>query len=276
MVLNNVLAVNPFIRYWTSMMYLSNVTGLSRIYYPESSFLKAIRFDSLARPDKPIVYHNAWNLSKQTLDQFSNRIGDGYKQIDAQSLCACSALPFVEGTVDIDGDTYCEGALIDTVNFKQLLDDHPDLDEIWISRIVDAAQVRAPKNITEALGNLCMLFAATVGEDDIKLFKYHVKEDNKWKGRIVEIKVDSNINFDWTHSNLENGRDAGYRATDAGAEGLCGLTEAIEKRFGALKICGVVAFRKAMIDRRQNCACRLEISQISFHVCKVGHHPQFE
>jgi predicted acylesterase/phospholipase RssA len=218
-VLNNVLAVNPFIRYWTSMMYLSNVTGLSRIYYPESSFLKAIRFDSLARPDKPLIYHNAWNLSKQTLDQFSNRIGDGYKQIDAQSLCACSALPFVEGTVDIDGDTYCEGALIDTVNFKQLLDDHPDLDEIWISRIVDAAQVRAPKNITEALGNLCMLFAATVGEDDIKLFKYHVKEDNKWKGRIVEIKVDASINFDWTHSNLDNGRAAGYRATDMALKG---------------------------------------------------------
>jgi predicted acylesterase/phospholipase RssA len=218
-VLNNVLAVNPFIRYWTSMMYLSNVTGLSRIYYPESSFLKAIRFDSLARPDKPLIYHNAWNLSKQTLDQFSNRIGDGYKQIDAQSLCACSALPFVEGTVDIDGDTYCEGALIDTVNFKQLLDDHSDLDEIWISRIVDAAQVRAPKNITEALGNLCMLFAATVGEDDIKLFKYHVKEDNKWKGRIVEIKVDASINFDWTHSNLDNGRAAGYRATDMALKG---------------------------------------------------------
>ena len=39
-----------------------------------------------------------------------------------------------------------------------------------------------------------MLFAATVGEDDIKLFKYHVKEDNKWKGRIVEIKVDASIN----------------------------------------------------------------------------------
>ena len=75
----------------------------------------------MSRPDKPIIYHNAWNLSKQTLDQFSNRVNDGYKQVTAQSLCACSALPFVEGTVDIDGDTYCEGALIDTVNFKQLL-----------------------------------------------------------------------------------------------------------------------------------------------------------
>lgn len=28
------------------------------------------------------------------------------------------------GAVDIDGETYCEGALIDTVNFKNLLQKH--------------------------------------------------------------------------------------------------------------------------------------------------------
>ncbi len=211
--LNYLLAVNPFIRFWTSMMYLSNINGLSRIYYPESSFLKAIKFKRLFDADKPYIYHNAWNLSTQKLELFSNA-RDSYKPVTAQSLCACSALPFVEGTVDIDGDTYCEGALIDTVNFKQLIDDHPDLDEIWISRIVDAGQVRAPKNITEALGNLCMLFAATVGEDDIRLFKYHVKEDNKWHGKIIEFKVDSDVNFHWNHENLDRGCGRGYRAVD--------------------------------------------------------------
>lgn len=211
-ILNHVMAVNPFVRFWTSMMYLSNVNGLSRIYYPDSSFLKAIDFKRLSEKDKPFIFHNAWNLSKQKLELFSNHPRDDYKSINAQTLCACSALPFVEGTVDIDGDTYCEGALIDTVNFWRLLEDNKDLDEIWVSRIVDATQVRAPKNITEALGNLCMLFAATVGEDDIKLFKHYVREEGKWHGKIVEIKVDANINFDWSHANLEKGRDRGYHA----------------------------------------------------------------
>lgn len=218
--LNDVLAVNPFVRFWTSMMYLSNISGLSRICYPQSSFMRAIKFDRLFEKQKPFIFHNAWNITKEQLELFSNKpsfhskTNYSYRNITPESLCACSALPFVEETVEIDGDIYCEGALVDTVNFKQLIEDHPDLDEIWVSRIVDAGQVRAPRNITDALDNLCMLFAATVGEDDIKLFRYHVKEESSWHGQIIEIRVSDRINFDWTHSNLDNGRRYGYNATD--------------------------------------------------------------
>jgi predicted acylesterase/phospholipase RssA len=211
-VLNHAFAANPFIRYLSSMMYLSNVTGLSRIYYPESTFMKAIKFERLYEKRKPTIIHNAWNLSKQKLELFSNR-GSKYKPITPASLCACSALPFIEETVDIDGDTYCEGALVDTVNFKSLIDDFgKDLHEIWISRIVDAKQVREPENLHDNLANLCQLFAATVGEDDVNLFKYHVKEDKTWKGTIVEIQVRSDIDFTWSHANLDKGRSGGFAA----------------------------------------------------------------
>ena len=213
-ILNHVMAPNPFVRYLTSLMYLSEVNGLSRIYYPDSVFMKGIKFERLFEDKKPFIYHNAWNLSKQQLDLFSNEKGDGYKDIRSASLCACSALPFIEGTVEIDGDTYCEGALVDTVNFQRLLEDHKDLDEIWVSRIVDAKQIRRPENLHDSLGNLCQLFAATVGEDDVKLFKYHVREENKWKGTIVEIQVSHYINFKWSHENLNRGRAAGCKAAD--------------------------------------------------------------
>jgi predicted acylesterase/phospholipase RssA len=214
---NHVMAVNPFVRFWTSLMFLSNMNGLSKIYYPDSNFMNAIKFEKLNEDGKPYIYHNAWNLTKKTLALFSNK-KDEYKSINAASLCACSALPFVEGTVQIDGDNdgdvYCEGALVDTVNFQKLLEDHPDLDEIWISRIVDAQQIREPKNLHDALANLCQLFAATVGEDDVKLFKYHVREDNKWRGTIVEIRVARNIDFTWSHENLELGQTGGFEAAD--------------------------------------------------------------
>jgi predicted acylesterase/phospholipase RssA len=219
-VLNSVLAVNPFVRYWTSAMYLSNISGLSRINYPDSSFMHSIKFERLYEAGKPFIFHNAWNISKQRLDLFSNKpafqskTDCSYQKITSSSLCACSALPFVEGTVEIGGDIYCEGALVDTVNFKQLIEDHPDLNEIWVSRIVDSKQVRPPRNIAEALGNLCMLFAATVGDDDVKLFRYHVQEEKKWLGRIVEIEVSNKVSFEWTHSNLDDGRDYGYAAAD--------------------------------------------------------------
>lgn len=232
-VLNDVMAVNPFVRFFTSMMYLSKVTGLSRIYYPDSEFMKKIRFERIWESENHI-FHNAWNLSQQKLALFSNKPmnNDEYSgPITSASLCACSALPYIEETVNIDGDTYCEGALVDTVNFKSLLKQYPNLEEIWVSRIVDADQVREPKNLHDALANLCQLFAATVGEDDVKLFKYHVQYNSldggdPWKGTVVEIRVSSNINFSWSHNNLDTGRKAGY---DAAIEAYDAYMEAGEK-----------------------------------------------
>jgi predicted acylesterase/phospholipase RssA len=224
-ILNQVMAPNPFVRYLMSMMYLSNINGLSRINYPDSEFMKGINFEELKKPGKPFIFHNAWNLNEQKLALFSNRemknTSEEYKgSIDASTLCACSALPFIEGSVEIDGVTYCEGALVDTVNFESLLEEHPDVEEIWVSRIVDSKQIRKPENLHDALANLCQLFAATVGEDDVRLFKYHVrydkptsgKEEDRWKGTIVEIHVPGHINFKWNHSNLDNGRVLGRAA----------------------------------------------------------------
>jgi predicted acylesterase/phospholipase RssA len=221
-ILNQAMAPNPFVRYLTSLMYLSNVTGLSRINYPNSAFMKGIKFDRLFpegdEEDTPFIFHNAWNLDKQKLALFSNRrTGEKAYQgaINATTLCACSALPFIEETVKIDGDTYCEGALVDTVNFQTLIENHGhEIDEIWVSRIVDSKQIRKPANLHDALANLCQLFAATVGEDDVKLFKYHLKEENNWKGTVVEIHVPAHINFKWNHSNLDQGRKLGRAAAE--------------------------------------------------------------
>ena len=228
-ILNQVMAPNPFVRNLTSMMYLSGVNGLSKINYPKSEFMKRINFEQLKKAETPTIFHNAWNLDKQKLALFSNRpmkmANEKYTfdgPIDASTLCACSALPYIEGTVEIDGVTYCEGALVDTVNFDSLLEEHPDLDEIWVSRIVDSKQIQKPENLHDALANLCQLFAATVGEDDVNLFKYHIRCDKKSEAekkrtkklKIVEIHVPGHINFKWNHSNLDNGCKLGKVAAE--------------------------------------------------------------
>jgi predicted acylesterase/phospholipase RssA len=293
-ILNHGMAPNPLIRYLTSMMYLSNVTGLSRINYPNSEFMKRIKFENLfdkkkeekdekkkKEEKKPFIFHNAWNLDKQELALFANRpMGDKFYQgpIDASTLCACSALPFIEETVKIDGDTYCEGALVDTVNFWSLLEEHhkpphDQLDEIWVVRIVDSTQVRKPDNLHDALANLCQLFAATVGEDDVKLFKYHVQYDEpesgkqRWKGTVVEIHVPAGINFKWNHSNLDKGRELGREAAEAAITeyknaGITTLDENKEIRFinerkdgkegrhiDKERLAGAIALAKGTIDR---------------------------
>jgi len=228
-ILNQVLAPNPFVRYLASLMFLSGVNGLSRINYPESSFMKRIKFERLFHPGMPLIFHNAFDLDKRELAFFDNnqmkrKLPRG--PINASTLCACSALPFVEETVKIGGVTFCEGALVDTVNFETLLEEYNDpneLDEIWVCRIVDQKQIQKPNNLHDSLANLCQLFAATVGEDDVRLFRYHVQYDTlrsgkKWKGTVVEIHVSHDIDFKWNHSNLEAGRVHGRRAAEKAIE----------------------------------------------------------
>jgi predicted acylesterase/phospholipase RssA len=226
--LNHVLAVHPAVRFLTALAYKSKVNGLTKLLYPDSRLINHINFDVLFKPEKPYIYYNAFNFKSKDIDLFENKRSHGYgnrKMISPESLCACSALPYIEQTVQIDGNDYCEGALVDTVNFKSLLKDHRDsLQEIWINRIVDSHQIRKPENLHDSLANLCQLFAATVGEDDVKLFKYHVRENNRlkkrddllWEGTIVEIQVDDHVDFQWSQSNLNKGRANGkLRAEDA-------------------------------------------------------------
>ena len=210
---NQLMAAHPVSRFLTSMVYLSPVHGLSQIYYPDSDLLRSIDFDALREPGKPVIYHNAYNLTDQCIDLFCNKADGQYRPITAQSLCACSALPFLENTVEIDGKTYCEGAVVDAVSFANLLTDHPDIEEIWVSRILDRRQIQKPRNLTEALSNLIMLFAAKMSEDDVDLFRYQLMRLGS-PIRLVEIPVALNIEHSWTHSNLEHAIAEGYRTTD--------------------------------------------------------------
>jgi len=212
--LNDVLAVHPMSRFLVSLAFQSEVNGFTRIYYPDSSFLESIRFDKL-RTATADIYHNAWNLGTHSMQLFHNKREDAkYKRMSAKSLCACSALPYIEETVEIDGQVYCEGALVDTVSFKDLVEDYPDLDEVWVSRIADTRQVRPPSNIADGLANLCMLFAAEMGENDVKLFREKMRKRRHWKPRVIELPVSSSVDFRWNHENLDRGVAAGRDAVD--------------------------------------------------------------
>lgn len=205
------MAANPMARFMMSLSYLSPVNGMSRIYFKDSSFLKAIDFDAVRKADRPFVYHNAYNMDAEKLDHFSNRPHHDMLQLTAQSICACSALPFVEETVEIDGTTYCEGALIKTVDFDHLLDRHEDLEEVWIVRIVDPKQARAPKNIKDGIANLCMLFAGSLGKENVEEFEQVVK-DRKLKIKAIPLEVSHKLSFDWNESNLDLGIKQGTKA----------------------------------------------------------------
>jgi hypothetical protein len=261
-VLNNILAVHPMSRFLTSMAYMSEINGLSNIYYKDSTFLDGIKLGRLDLVDTkgvdqmnaeqlaklveayddsrvtqerramPEIYHNAWRLTGEDRSVASNlrlfnnkwlkyrRRKEGHRDylpITHPSLCACSALPYVEQTVKIPNDDnheYSEGALVDTVSFRNLVEDHRDLDEIWVCRIIDYRQVRLQKNLHDSLGNLCEQFAAEVGENDIELFKSHLRKSVGRIPRVVEVplSMETGINYRWDHANLDRGREEGRKA----------------------------------------------------------------
>ena len=126
--LNHVLAVNPAVRFLTGLLYKSEIDGRTRLHYENSKILKDIKFEKLNKSGKPFLFHNAFNFARKDIDIFANDPpewkGKRHKAISAASLCACSALPFIEQTVRVGGPVYCEGALVDTVNFKSLLEEH--------------------------------------------------------------------------------------------------------------------------------------------------------
>ena len=222
--LNDVLAVNPVVRYMTSLMFRSDINGLSKIFYEKSKVLDEVFREPLSAERMPEIYHNAWRVPEQGapggIQIFHNKrekSQDGkvsYLEITPQSLCACSALPFIEESVQIDGHEYTEGALVDTVNFSDILRDNPKIDEVWVSRIVDSKQVASPHNLGGALANLPMQFAAEVGENDVKLFRQHLLNQTRMQPRVVEIPINpqTRVSFEWKQSNLETGRKEGYAA----------------------------------------------------------------
>jgi predicted acylesterase/phospholipase RssA len=215
--LNDVLAVHPLSRFLVSLIYRSGVTGLARMYYPNhpnSGMHFDVEWANLFLPDRPVLYFNAYNLTDQRPELFVNRENHHlYKPMTMQSLMSCSALPYILEPIEIDGKIYCEGATVDTVNFRDLIDNHPDLDEIWVVRILARNQIHPPKTLLDAFNNLVMLFASTTSEDSIALFRLYLQERGS-RVRIVEVPVYGDILYEWSYSNLEQSIQGGYQEAD--------------------------------------------------------------
>jgi hypothetical protein len=187
------------------------------MYYPDHPN-SGIHFDfewsNLFLPDRPVLHFNAYNLSDQRPELFINRHNHPlYKPMTIQSLMAWSALPYILEPIEIEKKIYCEGATVDTVNFRDLLDNHPDLDEIWVIRILAKNQIHPPKTLLDAFNNLVMHFASTTSEDSIALFRLYLQERGS-RVRIVEVPVYGDIRYEWLYDNLEQSIQGGYAEAD--------------------------------------------------------------
>ena len=142
----------------------------------------AFDLTKLAGEDKPHIYINSYNLDTRESDIFSNRPspkGDQHPNlpITMPALCASSALPYILSPVQLDNGLHMEGALIDSFCFEAIHNRHDDLNEVWVSQIVDHKQVKPPGNLLEALNNLIMLYAGTTSRHDVEIFAHDLNRN---------------------------------------------------------------------------------------------------
>ena len=211
MYLTHWLMLNPVLRFMTDLQYNLALPGKSKLGgWNNKAVNKWMDFEALYNLPE-FIYINAYNKTKQQLEVFVNRKDHPkYQPITADSLTAGSSIPNYAMPYPMNGDIYCEGAIVDTVNFKDLVENHPDLDEVWVIRILDRSQAPMPTTLIEAELQSTMLLFETIAEDDIKLFKYHLKEDGR-DIKVIEMYVShKEVNYHWNQSNYTAGIKAGY------------------------------------------------------------------
>lgn len=210
------IALNPMVRFMAQLQYKVGKSGVAGLISSNKFVDKFIDFEQLNKSDT-LVYLNAYDLSEKKLKTFINRTHHTFNDIDADALMAGSSVLHYTENRTIDGEKfkYCEGAVIDTVNLDVLLDEHQDLDEIWVVKIADYNEVRPPENLIESELISVMLPFDTISNDDIKLFTYRLEEHNRKNNKNIRlINVDmeyGNVNYHWNHSNLQQGIETGYK-----------------------------------------------------------------
>lgn len=180
-------------------------SSVSRIYADNLDHL--IDFEGLKDIEHE-VYINALDVTNKQVALF------GKDQITRQHVVAGSSLFYVTPQQQIDGCWYGEGSYIDCLNYKGLLEHHPDVETIVVMNILNKeALIRRPKDLADAYNLSIMLPFITIAEDDTKLFEAKHKGDRnllKVGFRIPERHaVDA---MDWSAGNFKRLRDIGYEA----------------------------------------------------------------
>ncbi len=166
--------LNPMTFFLMNTGAYRSSNGLTQNYYQKNKIANQFDFQTLYKPDKPAIYHNAYNLTDHKFEIFDNK--GIHQPITEHSLYACSSLPFTAQSVSINGKEYCESTAIHATNFTYILQDHPDIQEIWVTRILDRRATSNPQTLSEALNNLITLFTTLNNEKDFKLLKLKIKK----------------------------------------------------------------------------------------------------
>ncbi|GAA5168782.1 patatin-like phospholipase family protein [Viridibacterium curvum] len=161
---------------------------------------------------KPALYLNAYNLSQRQMENFDKTA------LNPLHLQAALSFPFLYPPTQIGSDLYIEGAALDCLNFKGLMENHPELEEIVVFDLLGAERLlRAPRDLYDAWVMSIITPLVEIARDDVKLFEQvHMPRYPKLKPLFKVPLVDDVPEkflpdvFDWSRSNLERLYRMGY------------------------------------------------------------------
>lgn len=157
------------------------------------------------------LWINAYNLSQGQMINWSQA------EIDPLKLQAALSFPYLYPPTQIGDDFYIEGAAIDCLNFKALIDHYDgELAEIVIFDLLGAEKLlRKPRDLYDAWVMSIITPLVEIARDDVKLFEALHNADQRIKLHKVPLldaiaPEDLPDVFDWSRSNLKSLYQLGY------------------------------------------------------------------
>jgi len=165
---------------------------------------------------KPHFYLNAYNISKEVIDDFNK------DQITPDHFRAALAFPLIYGPFLLNGDYYYEGAVVDCLNFKDLKEKHSGLETIVVLDVLGTdTLIRKPRNLYDSWVLSMIIPLVKTAEDNLELFALkHNKGWERSQGADADLlKVTFNIPddhlvevLDWSGSNAARLFDIGHQS----------------------------------------------------------------
>jgi NTE family protein len=175
-----------------------------------------IDFDKLRHITEPYFYLNAYNVSREIIDDFTQN------EITPNHFRAALAFPFIYGPFHLNGDLYYEGAVVDCLNFKDLSEKHTGLKTIVVFDVLGTdTLIRKPRNLYDSWVLSMIIPLVKTAEDNLELFALkHNKGWNKADGASTDLlKVEFDVPdeylveaLDWSESNATRLFDIGYNS----------------------------------------------------------------
>jgi NTE family protein len=192
----------------------SDVTPMSKGLCAHMPFITDwVDFEKLRGVDFEF-YINAYNITDRCMDIFSK------KEITVEHYLACSSFPFIYPPMRMNGKLYFEGAAVDCLNYKSLVEKHPEVDTIVVFDVLGSEKLfREPRDLYDAWVLSIITPLVEIARDDTKIFelKYNQGPDGKALRKILKVEFDVPEEhlpqvLDWSYSNLSTLFDIGYQS----------------------------------------------------------------